>query len=107
MKLFRWKDETFLNLFKSGKDYKIETITAILEELPERRFVLVGDSGEEDPEAYGHLARQFSKSVVRILIRDVTNESPDSPRYRAAFRDLPRELWRIFDEPSEIRHALP
>ena len=107
LKLFRWKDESFLNLFESGKKYKIETITAILEKFPDRRFVLVGDSGEKDPEAYGHLARQFSESVVRILIRDVTDESPDSRRYRDAFHDLPRELWRIFDDPSEIRDALP
>lgn len=106
MKDFRWKDETFLNLFMSGEDYKVMTISQILERFPGRRFVLVGDSGEKDPEAYGELARWFPGWVVRILIRKVTKETPNDERYRRAFRDLPKDLWTVFEDPSEIRNAV-
>ena len=106
MKLFRWKDETVMNLFESPHLYKRAVIAPLLERYPARRFVLVGDSGEKDPEAYGDLARKHPKQVARIFIRDVTGEAPDDKRYRKAFDKLPAELWKIFREPSEIRNEL-
>lgn len=107
MKTFRWKDETFLDLFKSPEKYKLAVIEPILDRFPRRRFVLVGDSGERDPEIFARLARRRPKQVTRILIRDVTGEGADSGRYRKAFAGLPRGTWQIFSEAREIRDALP
>jgi hypothetical protein len=102
LKPFRWKDETFFDLFKSPEGYKLATIEPVLKRFPNRRFVLVGDSGEKDPEIYATLARKFPKQVTRILIRDVTNESADSERYRKAFKDLPPRAWKVFRDPKDI-----
>jgi hypothetical protein len=102
LKPFRVKDETFLQLFASPEKYKRGVIEPLLRRFPQRRFVLVGDSGEKDPEIYGELARKHPGQVHRILIRDVTAESADSPRYQTAFRDLPRSVWQVFQEPREV-----
>ena len=107
LKNFRMKDETFFDLFKSPERYKPAVIGPLLARFPQRRFVLVGDSGEKDPEIYARLARQYPRQVVRILVRDVTGQASASPRYRQTFKGLPGELWRIFKEPSEIETALP
>lgn len=107
LKYFRWKDSSFLNLFESPADYKLATIEPILKRFGKRRFVLVGDSGERDPEAYGTLARKYGRQVIAILIRDVTGEPPDAPRYREAFKDVPPDTWRLFKDPAEIRDVLP
>jgi hypothetical protein len=107
LKQFRWKDESLFNLFESPEKYKPQVIEPLLAKFPNRRFVLVGDSGERDPEIYGALARQYPKQVKRILIRDVTGESPEAERYRAAFQGIAQECWRVFREPSEIAEALP
>ena len=72
------------------------------EKFPQRHFVLVGDSGERDPETYGTLARKYPKQVIRILIRDVTGTTADATRYKKAFHDLPGGHWQIFREPAEI-----
>lgn len=106
LKQFRWKDETFLKLFESPEDYKLGVIEPLLKRFPNRRFVLVGDSGEKDPEIYGNVARRFPKQVVRVLIRDVTNEAATSERYQKAFKGIPAGLWTIFKEPKEIENAL-
>ena len=74
--------------------------------LPHRRFVLVGDSGERDPEAYAQLAQKYSKQVRQILIRNVTCESRESERYQAVFAHVPPSLWQIYEQPAEIRDAL-
>ena len=53
------------------KIWQSERVGALLEQFPNRRFILVGDSGQSDSEAYGALARRFPKQVKRILIRSV------------------------------------
>ena len=65
----------------------------------QRMLVLVGDSGERDPEIYGNVARMYPKRVRRIFIRAVKGEKPDDERFLKAFKDLPREKWMIFTDP--------
>lgn len=107
LKSFRWKDRSFLSVFESPMDYKLGVIEPILDRFPKRRFLLVGDSGEKDPEVYGVLARKYGRQILGILIRDVTGEPPGDPRYHEAFKDLPPTAWRVFRDPVEIRDALP
>ena len=78
-----------------------------MERFPDRKFVLVGDSGERDPEIYGELARKYPNKIVSILIRKTTSEPADAGRYHEAFRDLPPEHWRVFSNPSEISELVP
>ena len=67
--------------------------------------MLIGDSGEQDPEVYAKIARQYPRQIVRIFIRNVTDEPADSPRYQQCFDGLPAGLWQIFDDPRSL--ALP
>jgi len=101
LKTLRAKDESFLDLFQSPVEYKLGVIEPLLARFPQRRFILVGDSGEADPEVYGEVARRHPEQIERILIRDVTGEGEPAARYRSAFRDVPPERWRIFKEPTE------
>ena len=107
LKQFRVKDETFLDLFTKPEVYKPTVIEPLLKRFPERRFILVGDSGERDPEIYGALARKFPGQVRRIFIRDVTNQSAESDRYRLAFDGISGELWKIIRDPAELPLQLP
>jgi hypothetical protein len=52
-------------------DQKIRQITALMIHFPRRKFILVGDSGEKDPEVYHAIRKLFPDQVIRILIRDV------------------------------------
>lgn len=107
LKEFRWKDESFFKLFESPEKYKLATIEPLMRRFPKRQFVLVGDSGEKDPEVYGALARKYPKQVARILIRDVTNEPATADRYRPVFKGLPEKLCVVFRDPKEIADAVP
>jgi len=103
MKSFRAKDSTFLALMKSPERYKPPVIEELFRQFPNRRFVLVGDSGEKDPEIYGELARKHPKQVIQIVIRDVTDEPSTSARYRKAFRDLAEGTWQVFQKPESLK----
>jgi hypothetical protein len=95
LKSFRIKDSTFLSLFDAPEAHKAPVIENLFQHWPRRRFVLIGDSGEKDPEIYGDLARRFPEQVRRIDVRDMKSEGRDSPRLKAAFRDVPPEKWTL------------
>jgi hypothetical protein len=103
LKEFRWKSRKFFSLFANPEKYKPGVIEPLLKQFPQRRFILIGDSGERDPEIYAALARKFPQQIERIYIRDVTGETEAAPRYAKTFRDLPTALWAIFRDPAELQ----
>ncbi|CAF3702772.1 unnamed protein product [Rotaria sp. Silwood1] len=67
-----------------------------------RNFVLIGDSGEKDPEIYGTITREYPERIRAIFIRAVNDESFDDQRFRDAFEGIPEEKWLIFNDPKQI-----
>jgi phosphatidate phosphatase APP1 len=53
------------------KNHKSEAIEAILQTYPALRFILVGDSGEQDPEIYAGIVRRHPQRIRAIYIRSV------------------------------------
>ncbi len=102
---FRWKDRSLLNVLASPRKYKITVIEKLLNAFPKRQIVLVGDTGEKDPEIYADLARRYPQQIVRVFLREVTGEPAECPRYLALFGDLPRAMWTIFRDPADICEA--
>ncbi|MCC5915356.1 MAG: DUF2183 domain-containing protein [Balneolaceae bacterium] len=60
-------------------DQKITQISLIFEHFPGREFILVGDSGERDPEVYRIIKERFPDQVKEIIIRDVINDREMRP----------------------------
>jgi len=106
MKEFRVKDGSMLNIVTSQERYKPGIIEPLMRQYPKRHFVLVGDSGEQDPEIYGAIARKYPAQIRRILIRDVTGESRSAQRYEKAFTRVPPYRWHIFKEAVEIKDSI-
>ncbi len=102
LKLVRFRDETLFDLFKEGTETKPPIIRSILDRYPERRFVLVGDSGEQDPEVYAELIRERPAQIRRVYIRNVTGEAPDNERFTRLFSDIAPERWRLFESPEAL-----
>lgn len=102
LKHVRFKDSTFFDLFKSGEETKPRQIEPLLQAYPRRRFVLVGDSGEQDPETYADLYRRHPSQIERIYIRNVTGARSDDARFARVFRDISPTRWRLFDDPTGL-----
>ena len=102
LKYFRLKDRTSLNILKPGRETKPPEIEAILARYPGRRFVLIGDSGEDDPEVYAQVLRRHPRQVAKVYIRNVTAARRDDARFAKLFAGLDAERWALFDDPGEI-----
>ena len=51
--------------------HKFKEIKQILEAYPALQFVLIGDSGQDDPKIYREVVRQFPGRILAVYIRDV------------------------------------
>ncbi|MEP6491307.1 MAG: phosphatase domain-containing protein [bacterium] len=52
--------------------HKTAIIREILEAYPWMRFILIGDSGQEDPEIYAQVVREYPGRIAAVYIRDVS-----------------------------------
>jgi phosphatidate phosphatase APP1 len=110
LKLFRLKDSTPLGRLPSRKRSKRRTIEQIMDDFPARRFVLVGDSGERDPEVYAAVARRRPEQVAGIMIREVpAKASRRKVRERLAklARRLPADAFTVFQTADDLADVEP
>lgn len=70
--------------------YKSGVILEILATYPSLPFILVGDSGQEDPEIYADIVANHPGRILAVYIRSVRKHPEDSP----AIRDLAERVSR-------------
>lgn len=101
---FRIKDSSFIKFFKSSQSYKIKTISNIIKRYPKHQFILIGDSGEHDPEVYTEIYSQFPDNIKSIQIRVVEGSNMAKERFDKLFETAPKALWKIFSVPSDAKN---
>jgi phosphatidate phosphatase APP1 len=58
--------------FRSGREHKVAALARLADELPNVRWVLVGDDGQHDPQIYGDFASTHADHVRAVAIRQLT-----------------------------------
>jgi hypothetical protein len=96
---FRLKDSSLLAFLKPSTEYKIKQIKEIINRYPKHQFVLIGDSGEHDPEVYAAIYKLFPQSIKFIQIRAVDGSDLTEARFSETFKSIPRSLWQVFQKP--------
>ncbi|EHK15371.1 uncharacterized protein TRIVIDRAFT_196232 [Trichoderma virens Gv29-8] len=66
-------------IFEPVAERKKNTLVRLLRDFPQRKFLLVGDSGEADLEVYTELALAYPERILAVFIRDVT--TPETAGY--------------------------
>ncbi|MBE0661429.1 MAG: DUF2183 domain-containing protein [Bacteroidales bacterium] len=62
------------NIWKSGggsHQHKLEKINMILELYPGMKFILIGDSGQHDPELYAEIIEKHPGQIKAVYIREI------------------------------------
>jgi len=102
LRAFRLRDHLLRRVLMLRRSGKIGVIRSLLKTFPERKFLLVGDSGEHDPEIYGALARRFPQQVVGVLIRQLDDQRRGPSRYARAFRRVDPSLVKLYRDADEL-----
>lgn len=102
LKAFRFRDKSLLNLFKKGTETKPEAIEKIIRKYPKRKFYLVGDSGEQDPEVYAKILKLYPNNILHAYIREIEDRDVPVRNYKEIFRGLDTDKWTVFSDPSKL-----
>jgi phosphatidate phosphatase APP1 len=89
------------------RTHKLGIIRTLLRTYPDLPFVLLGDSGEEDPEIYLQIVREHPGRIPAIYIRDVTTAARDA-EVQAIAREsssLGTEMSLVADTAAAAEHA--
>jgi phosphatidate phosphatase APP1 len=84
------------------KVHKRAAIEPLVAAFPHRRFILIGDAGEQDPDIYASLMRDYPEQVAHIYIRSVRGRLVDVNRMHAACAGLPSDRWTLYENTEEI-----
>jgi phosphatidate phosphatase APP1 len=91
------------------REHKLRSIEHILDTHPGLPFVLVGDSGQLDPEIYREVARRYSGRILAIYIREVSVGPERDAELRAMCAELAGEGVEMLLAPDTVtaaRHAV-
>ena len=65
---------------------KLKEIRELMTRCPGRKFILIGDTGERDPEVFGQVKQDFGEQVIKIYIRDVNDLGEGAERLKDVLR---------------------
>lgn len=101
------------SLTQGTQAYKVDRMKKIHSWFPSRKLICIGDSTQSDPEAYGEMYRTDKNWIGAIFIRKVTGvaevgtaKKNDPERFEEAFKDVPRSVWYVFEDPKEVYEKL-
>ena len=89
--------------------FKTGVIRQMLDFYPDLPFILIGDSGQEDPEIYANLAGLYPKRIQAVYIRNVSRDlkRPEAIRLLAKrLLDAGSTLVLADDTVAIARHAI-
>lgn len=92
---------------KEGHSHKLDKIERVLGAFPDLPFVLIGDSGQEDPELYLESVKRHPRRIRAIYIRDVSDRPRDEEVQRLARAAEAHgvDFRRVEDSAEAARHA--
>jgi phosphatidate phosphatase APP1 len=101
-RLDRFKFKTSLH-----KGHKLIQVDSIMHAFPQKKFILIGDSGQKDPEIYQDICEMYPNRVLAIYIRDIGKEERHSDineiADKLAAKNIPMLL--VPDTTTAARHA--
>jgi phosphatidate phosphatase APP1 len=102
---FGFDQDKFLML--SSEAHKLPVIRGLLDFYPDLPFVLIGDSGQQDPEIYTRIIEEYPGRILAVYIRDVSDDPRDAEveALAAAAAADGVELLLVPDSTAAARHA--
>ncbi len=88
-------------------EHKMTQIRSILLTYPDLTFILIGDSGQDDPEIYAAIAKEFPDQILSCYIRDASDAARDRDVQAiiSAFADLKIDMLLVPDTLAAAVHA--
>jgi len=101
---FRLRDQLLRKLVLR-RNGKVIAIRNLLKALPEREFVLIGDSGEKDPKIYRKICKQYPGRVKAVFIRDLDYRRFEPENLAKLARSIPAGICCSYQDSGGLRES--
>ena len=98
---FRLRDQLLKRVI-IRREGKTLAIRQLIKQMPGRRFVLIGDSGEKDPKIYRKICRKHPDQIKAVLIRDLPHKPMDQERLGKLKGALKNGICEKFSDANEL-----
>jgi len=95
------------NIWKSGggsHEHKVERISFLMDFYPKLNFVLIGDSGQHDPEIYAEIIKKHKDRVEAVFIRQIGETVTSREKKLNALLPENKIAW-VKNSTEAIAHA--
>lgn len=106
LRVFRWRDQVIKRVVSNKWVGKSKVIRGLIQRFPERKYFLIGDSVERDPELYAHLAEEFNQQIRGIFIRQVPGFAMSESRISKIRSQINQTEFAMYDCQSELPNEL-
>lgn len=100
---FRLRDQ-FLKKLLFRRKGKATEIRRLVKNLPERKFILVGDSGEKDPEIYQKICRKYPEQIKGVFIREIAGREMIGDRMGKLKRCVGHNICGVFTDSGQLKN---
>jgi hypothetical protein len=102
---FRLRDQLLKKVILHRKG-KRSAIQKLIRNLPRRRYILIGDSGEKDPEIYRKIASKFPSNIVGLFIRELPDHPLEPERWQKICDDVPGAVCERFTGGKDLQEKV-
>lgn len=102
LRWFRLRDEILRKWQLLRRRGKFAIISNLMKRFPHRQFVLVGDSGERDPEIYAKIAKRFAPQIQLVAIRQVGDRPLEGKRWKKVLQTSKQTPYLTFEHASQL-----
>ncbi|MBN8601633.1 MAG: DUF2183 domain-containing protein [Planctomycetes bacterium] len=102
LRWFRLRDEILRKWQLLRRRGKYAIIANLMKRYPQRQFVLIGDSGERDPEIYAKIAKRFTNQIPLVAIRQVADKPLDGKRWRKVLQTSRHTPYITFEHAHQL-----
>ena len=98
---FRLRDQLLKKMIirRQGKRVAIQKL---INNLPLRRYILIGDSGEKDTEIYRKICRKNPNSIAAVFIRELDDCPMEIERWQKLKEQLPHGVCELFTNGVDL-----
>lgn len=106
LRVFRWRDQVIKRVVSNKWVGKSKVIRSMIQRFPNRKYFLIGDSVERDPELYAHLAEEFNDQICGIFIRQVPGFALSDNRIGRIRSQINQTEFTIYDQEADLPDEL-
>ena len=108
--LLRELEYSIYKFWKSGggsHEHKYDKIKSLVKLYPGHQFILIGDSGQQDPEIYSKLALEFPGRIDAIYIRRIRSKSyvEKNPELYKKLEKVQTSYLEVINTHEALAHA--